>query len=141
MARNYGFMSAQEFMDYECPGAYQVPKNANVLYATEWQGWEDFLGIPWDYETSRSVVRALGLTSAAEYAQFYQIHVTGAKTKWNNKNPAKESKLEDPLLSQVADGFNEAYADENHPIHRLPYRPDLYYRNEFVNWQSFLGME
>ena len=39
IARGHGFSSIEEFIEYECAGAYQVPKNADVLYETEWKGW------------------------------------------------------------------------------------------------------
>lgn len=46
IARSMGFHSQDEFVDYECAGSYQLPKNVDELYATEWKGWGDFLGVP-----------------------------------------------------------------------------------------------
>ena len=39
IVRGHGFSSVEEFLEYECAGAYQVPKNANIIYQNEWKGW------------------------------------------------------------------------------------------------------
>lgn len=46
IARGHGFDSKKEFLDYTCPGAYQIPKDADVVWKDDWRGWEDFLGLP-----------------------------------------------------------------------------------------------
>jgi len=74
LARGHGFSSKEEFLLYDCPGAYQLPKNPNDIYQEEekireasdedrearigrlpyrpdiyyqnsWLGWEDYLDI------------------------------------------------------------------------------------------------
>ena len=57
IARGHGFSTIQEFLDYDCPGAYQLPKNPDQVWAAEWKGWNNFLGILWDFETARQVAR------------------------------------------------------------------------------------
>ncbi len=32
IARGHGFDTLQEFMEYSCPGAYQIPKDANLVW-------------------------------------------------------------------------------------------------------------
>lgn len=32
IARGHGFDSKEEFVDYSCPGAYQIPKDADVVW-------------------------------------------------------------------------------------------------------------
>lgn len=32
IARGHGFDSYEEFMEYTCPGAYQIPKDANIVW-------------------------------------------------------------------------------------------------------------
>ena len=32
IARGHGFDSQQEFVEYTCPGAYQIPKDADVVW-------------------------------------------------------------------------------------------------------------
>jgi hypothetical protein len=46
-------------MEYDCPGAYQLPKNPNEVWADDWKGWEDFLGICLEFEEARNVARSL----------------------------------------------------------------------------------
>lgn len=33
IARGHGFDSKEEFIEYTCPGAYQIPKDADVVWA------------------------------------------------------------------------------------------------------------
>lgn len=72
IARGHGFSSQQEFLDYECPGAYQLPKNPQEIWAKEWQGWEDWLGVPWHFEKGRAIARTLGVSSEVEYIRLYK---------------------------------------------------------------------
>jgi hypothetical protein len=50
VARGHGFDSKQEFLEYTCPGAYQIPKDADVVWKEDWRGWDDFLGIPLSFQ-------------------------------------------------------------------------------------------
>ena len=50
IARGHGFSSKQEFLEYDCAGAYQLPKDADVVWQDEWRGWDDFLGVPLTFE-------------------------------------------------------------------------------------------
>ena len=59
IARGHGFDSKEEFLDYMCPGAYQIPKDADVVWAESWQGWEDFLGITLTFAEGREVAQKL----------------------------------------------------------------------------------
>ena len=47
MARGHGFSSQEEFVEYDCAGAYQLPKNPNEVWPEEWKGWDDWLGLIW----------------------------------------------------------------------------------------------
>jgi hypothetical protein len=71
LARGHGFSSKQEFLDYDCAGAYQLPKNAEVIWQTEWKGWEDWLGIPWDFQNGREFARNLQLNTEDEYLMIF----------------------------------------------------------------------
>jgi len=44
-----------------------VPSNPHEMYAEEWQGWADFLGVLLDFQSARKVVAALGLKSQEEW--------------------------------------------------------------------------
>jgi hypothetical protein len=72
LARGHGFSSKQEFLDYDCAGAYQLPKNAEVVWQTEWKGWEDWLGIPWDFQNGREFARNLQLNTEDEYLTIFR---------------------------------------------------------------------
>merc|ERR1719401_47255 len=68
LARGHGFASKEEFLDYSCPGAYQLPKDADVVWREEWRGWEDFLGVALAFREGRDVARALaGVDTEEEY--------------------------------------------------------------------------
>jgi hypothetical protein len=68
IARGHGFDSKEEFLEYTCPGAYQIPKDADVVWAESWNGWEDFLGITLTFTEGREVARKLeGIESEEAY--------------------------------------------------------------------------
>lgn len=104
IARGHGFGSRQEFLDYDCPGAYQLPKNPNEVWSDDWRGWEDFLGIPLDWEEGCRVARSLNVDSQEAYMNLF-----------------REKKLADDDVAS-----------------RLPYRPDLKYKDKWVSWEDFL---
>jgi hypothetical protein len=107
VARGHGFESKEEFLDYSCPGAYQLPKNPDEIWNEEWRGWDDFLGIPYtDFEEARSVARDLKATSEDEYLTW----------------------------------FREKKIDEDSPAIRLPFRPDLHFKKEWLGWGDWLGI-
>lgn len=70
IVRKHGFHSAQEFQNYECPGSYGVCKNVEEVYANEFRGWDDFLGVPPVFIEARQFMRLQGITSEEHYAIF-----------------------------------------------------------------------
>jgi hypothetical protein len=105
LARGHGFSSKQEFIDYDCPGAYQLPKNPEEVWAEDWKGWDDFLGICLSFDEGRKVARGLKIDTETAYLTLH-----------------KEKRFsEDDLAS------------------RLPYRPDLKYKDEWISWEDFLN--
>lgn len=44
MARSMGMASREEWDEYSCPGAYRLPNDPDVVWAADWQGWDDWLG-------------------------------------------------------------------------------------------------
>ncbi|KAL7568833.1 hypothetical protein ACA910_007246 [Epithemia clementina (nom. ined.)] len=135
MARSYGLASATEFLEYECPGAYRLPRNPDEVWSDEWNGWDDFLGVPWSFSEARCITRDLNknknnqedshtllLQSSQDYEKFVsECHGTRSK---NNK-PGETT-----LVSQ----------ENVDVICRLPIRPDLYYKTEWNGWDDFLGL-
>lgn len=105
IARGHGFESKQEFLDYDCAGAYQLPKKADEVWRDDWTSWEDFLGFPLDFEQGRQVAHALQLKDKQEYL----------------------SLMESKTIS------------DNELASRLPYRPDLKYKDEWISWDDWLG--
>jgi len=106
IARNYGF-NKDEFIEYECAGAYQLPKNPDVVWSEDWKGWDDFLGTPLEFEHGREVARSLkNVNTEEEYLEFIK---------------------------------SKAFDDDDIES-RLPYRPDLKYKNEgWIDWNDWLG--
>jgi hypothetical protein len=105
VARGHGFSTKEEFLEYDCPGAYQLPKNPQEVWSEDWQGWEDFLGICLDFEEGRKVARGLeNIETEEAYLDLF-----------------KEKKLNDDDIAS-----------------RLPYRPDLKYKDRWISWDDFL---
>jgi hypothetical protein len=72
IAQGHGFESKQELIDYDCAGAYQLPKNPDKVWSEEWTSWDDFLGISLDFEQGRQFLRALKLKSQDEYLKLIE---------------------------------------------------------------------
>lgn len=105
IARGHGFDSKEEFLDYMCPGAYQIPKDADVVWAESWQGWEDFLGISLTFSEGREVAQKL----------------KGIETEEAYMALMKSKTIPDGDISS-----------------RLPFRPDLKYKEQWQGWEDFL---
>ena len=110
-ARTYGFTTQEEFVEYECAGTYQLPKNSDEVWAEEWTSWEDFLGVPLTFDVAKDVVRQelvekRGLDSEEAYMAMIK----------------SGDMCDDELAS------------------RLPLRPDLYYKSVWISWGNFLGI-
>ena len=109
IARGHGFQTKQEFLDYECPGAYQLPKNPQEVWSSDWVSWDDWLGIVYNFDDGRRIARELAqrmkLTSMEDYLNIFE-----------------QKKL-----------------DDDDPACRLPYRPDLKFKDEWVSWDDWLG--
>jgi hypothetical protein len=123
LARGHGFSSKEEFLLYDCPGAYQLPKNPNDIYQEEgWIDWDDFLGIPYaSYEDAKLVVQKdilpqNHLLTKEEYLIFMQ---------------------ELSLRKKIREASDE---DREARIGRLPYRPDIYYQNSWLGWEDYLDI-
>ena len=109
MAQTHGFVNKEEYHAYDCPGAYKLPKDPDVVWSSEWKGWKDFLGVPWSFEEAKRMIRPLSLQDESAYLEFLKC-----------------------------EGSSIHNIDEN-DIKRLPYQPDLYYKEEWKGWQDFLG--
>ncbi|CAB9501257.1 expressed unknown protein [Seminavis robusta] len=108
IARGHGFASKEEFLEYCCPGAYQLPKNPDVVWADDWRGWDDFLGVPYqEFEEARSIAR---------------------------KQLSGVVKSKEEYLTL----FEQKKLDDDNPAFRLPYRPDLYYKTGWTGWDDWL---
>ena len=69
-------------MEYNCPGAYQLPKNPDEVWEDKWNGWRDFLGICWGFEEGRSIARSLEVNFMESYLQLFD------EKKFNESDPA-----------------------------------------------------
>ena len=73
IARGHGFDSKEEFLEYSCPGAYQLPKNPESIWTDEWRGWDDFLATTYcNFEEARLVARELGVNSEDDYINLFR---------------------------------------------------------------------
>ena len=114
IARSYGFKSQTEFLEYECAGSYQLPKNVDELYNEDdgWKGWNDFLGVPYPFEEAKLIAKKLKETKNIDNKETYL------------KMKEEESKNKD-----CDNDYDDLFC-------RLPYRPDLYYK-EWINWEDW----
>lgn len=112
IARSYGFKSQTEFLEYECAGSYQLPKNVDEMYQEDegWKGWDDFLGVPFPFEESKLVAKKLKETKNIDNKEAYL------------KLKEEESKQRDCHYDDI--------------FRRLPYKPDLYYK-EWISWEDW----
>ena len=115
MARSMGFSSKDEWDEYGCPGAYRLPRDADVVWQEEWQGWDDFLGVILPFPQAKELVSTLELRDQAEYHEALRIH--------------------------RGDALADATAVD---VGRLPAQPDVYYAMhgaQWEGWDDFLGSE
>jgi len=104
ITRKHGFRTPEEFLEYECPGAYGIQQNVLHLYKNDWKGWDDFLGVPPPYDECKIYLRGKGLRTKEEYNAYIE-----------------KNKDDDDDLSS-----------------RLPWRPELYYKNQWESWDHWL---
>ncbi|CAJ1462197.1 unnamed protein product [Effrenium voratum] len=73
-----GFASREEWDEWVAEGKKSpflgpyVPSDPEAMYAEEWQGWGDFLGVLLPYQEARLVSRLLGLKSQEQWYAFVQ---------------------------------------------------------------------
>ncbi len=112
IARGHGFASRQEFLDYDCAGAYQLPKNADEIWSQDWTSWEDFLGVPLEFLQAREVAR-------------------------KKVGPASQYKVS--TEEQYLELMKQKVFDDGDIASRLPYRPNLKYKTKgWISWDDFL---
>ena len=70
MARAMGLSSEAEWREYTCPGAYRLPQDPDVVWAGEWQGWDDWLGTPLAFAEARLLLCTAGIADEAAYHAF-----------------------------------------------------------------------
>ena len=109
-ARTYGFITQDEFIEYECAGTYQLPKNIDEVWSEEWTNWDDFLGVPLSYDVAKEVVQQV------------LVKERGVNSEETYMALIKSGGISDDELAS-----------------RLPLRPDLYYKSVWISWDDFLG--
>lgn len=73
-----GFGCRNEWDDWVADGKKSpflgpyVPNDPEAMYAEEWEGWDDFLGIILDFKEARLVSRMLGLQSQEDWYSFVE---------------------------------------------------------------------
>lgn len=120
ITRKHGFYTKTEFFEYDCPGAYGVPKNVEELYRNEgWKGWDDFLGVPLSFMEGKICIASKN-NCAGE-----------------NKH-CKQIKTKEEYFQFVRE--RQQKGNEDDPSSRLPMRPDIYYKEEWISWEDWLGL-
>lgn len=141
IARSHGFTSEAEFKEYECAGAYQLPKNVDELYAKEWDGWDDFLGVPFSYDEGKTVVRALGIANKEMFLE--KKRKTKIKIKMNERQeraaPGMGINIDTAIDAAEATAASVSVEDD-HLLYRLPCKPELYYKKDWISWEDWLGI-
>lgn len=102
----FGHRSKSDWDDAVSSGqlGQYVPSYPDEMYAPEWVGWDEWLGIMRSYDDTRNLARnVLGLKSLDEYVIFVRSN------------------------SKRAEGL------------RIPVRPDIYYKDEWIDEDSFFG--
>ena len=56
-------------MEYDCPGAYSIPKDPASQWPERWQGWGDFLGLMYTMEEAKAVMANLGIRTEEGYRE------------------------------------------------------------------------
>lgn len=138
MARSMGMASQAEWADYSCPGAYRLPLDPEVVWAAEWRGWDDWLGVMLPFAAARELTRSLGIQCESEYAELKEANMGMQRTdpsSWNGDNALRIRETTGPAASQSQSHF--AGVPDPAIIGRLPARPDLYYRSEWAGWSDF----
>ena len=73
-----GLRSREEYLDYR-RGPY-LPSRPDEMYAEDWVGWDEFLGVMRSFDEARYIVRhVLRLSSVEEYNDFVRADTKRAE--------------------------------------------------------------
>jgi len=128
MAQWMGFDSKEEWDTYEFEGgkgAYQLPQDPDVVYADEFIDWGDWLGLMLPFQEAREKTRDLAFQSQAEYEEYV--------LEPQRHTPSKERPFSSLLRAMGGKRSGSK------PSTRLPWKPDLYYKDDWQGWADWLG--
>ena len=140
------------------------PSNPNIAYKDEWTNWNDFLGTEkhWmSFQKAKTFIQKTGLVSPAQFEQwsksgerpgdfprypmqFYKEEWTNwsdflnfEQNKWMSFEAAKDFIKKQGLTSrkQFKRWIQSGQKPEN-----FPSKPHLTYKEEWTNWNDFLGI-
>lgn len=126
MARAMGMASKDEWDEYSCPGAYRLPCDPDVVWAADWAGWDDWLGVVLPFDEARGLVHGLSLKSKEEYEQ---LLAAGA-----------ELERADPGAWNAGHAVRIKEAASTVDTGRLPALPDAKYTDSWAGWADWLGL-
>lgn len=140
IARGHGFDSKEEFLEYACPGAYQIPKDADVVWEEDWRGWDDFLGFCLSFQ-GEFISLVYPTNRVVHHVEYNIMHLIACIIYQSNKKEGRKVaralkgiETEECFLDLI-----KSKAIPNDDIaSRLPYRPNLKYKNEWLGWDDFL---
>jgi len=64
----------QNFITFYKDGPGVMPERPDEIYASEWQGWDDFLGVLLPYSEAKRVAASLGIASQEDWWDFVRAN-------------------------------------------------------------------
>ncbi|MEZ8199945.1 MULTISPECIES: gamma-mobile-trio integrase GmtZ [Vibrio] len=138
-----------------------LPSNPNLIYADEWNGFNDFLCIdlkkPYEsFHEAKSVVKSLGIKTSREYNQKKKLdpklpsnpetvyrgdwrgfkHFLGTQKLWY-KSYREASNAVQALSISNQTQYNKLYKEDS----KLPSMPMRVYKKNWTGWNDFLGLD
>eukprot|EP00930_Biecheleria_cincta_P078478 TRINITY_DN65965_c0_g1_i1.p1 TRINITY_DN65965_c0_g1~~TRINITY_DN65965_c0_g1_i1.p1 ORF type:complete len:137 (+),score=19.00 TRINITY_DN65965_c0_g1_i1:22-411(+) len=128
MAQWMGFSSKEEWDSHEFEGgrgSYHLPKDPDVVYAEEFVDWEDWLGVMLPFVEARAKTRNLGFKTKQAYVEYVL-------------EPQRQRNPQEWAFASLVHKMGGKRTG-THPSTRLPWQPDLYYKNGWQGWEDWLG--
>lgn len=152
-------LGIKDSIEYRC--RYQedllLPSSPDEKYASDWDGWPEFLGKSSKYETLEEASKAaqvLGFKNRLDYDNNYHKDPklpaspqTYYKDEWDGwgeflgKSKSKYKTIEEAsnAACRLKIKDSKSYRQEYKKDARLPSNPDRTYNEHWTSWESFLN--
>jgi len=147
MAQSMGLRNKEEWDEWVSEGKKSpwlgpyMPSDPDEIYADEWVGWDDFLGVPLPFEEARKIARLLNLKSQQEWWAYASgggaggIKAAADKAAAEGKGAAAVYRA----AQLAAQRLRTLETERKHP--NLPAVPHVYYKSEWKGYDDWLGLE